>query len=550
MEFDYVIVGGGSAGCVLANRLSEDQDVSVCLIEAGPPDVNPVIHVPLGILWMMRSAVLNWRYETAPEPQLGGRQLFWPRGRTLGGSSSSNAMLYIRGHASDYDKWAALGNRGWSYADVLPYFIKAEHNERGASLYHGASGPLNVADLRSPNELSLAFVEAAQQAGLPLNPDFNGAEQEGTGLYQVTQRNGERWSAARAYLDPVRHRSNLHVLTRTHATRVLTRGRRAIGVEFRIGGRYGQAMARREVLVCGGAINSPQLLMLSGIGPAGPLRDRGLRVVHNLLGVGQNLQDHLDVTLVNASRLPVSWGFTPRMLRGGLFVELWRYLSARRGMLSSTGAEACAFARSSPGEPLPDLQFHFTPARQNDHGRDLRFLMGEGYSLHVCNLRPKSRGEIRLSSIDPAAKPHIHANYLSEAEDMEKMLAGVKWVRRIFESSAFDRYRGKELVPGHEVQTDEDLMSFIRARAETIYHPVGTCRMGTDALAVVDPELRVRGMEALRVVDASVMPTLVGGNTNAPVIMIAEKAADMVKAARQAILEPAVTHGPRDIARV
>jgi choline dehydrogenase len=550
MEFDYVIVGGGSAGCVLASRLSEDRDVSVCLIEAGPPDVNPVIHVPLGILWMMRSAVLNWRYETAPESQLGGRQLFWPRGRTLGGSSSTNAMLYIRGHASDYDKWAALGNRGWSYADVLPYFIKAEHNERGASLYHGASGPLNVADLRSPNELSLAFVEAAQQAGLPLNPDFNGAEQEGAGLYQVTQRNGERWSAARAYLDPVRHRSNLHVLTRTHATRVLTRGRRAIGVEFRIGGRYGQAMARREVLVCGGAINSPQLLMLSGIGPAGPLRDRGLRVVHNLLGVGQNLQDHLDVTLVNASRLPVSWGFTPRMLRGGLFVELWRYLSARRGMLSSTGAEGCAFARSSPSEPLPDLQFHFTPARQNDHGRDLRFLMGEGYSLHVCNLRPKSRGEIRLSSIDPAAKPHIHANYLSEAEDMEKMLAGVKWVRKIFESPAFDRYRGKELVPGHEVQTDEDLMRFIRARAETIYHPVGTCRMGTDALAVVDPELRVRGMEALRVVDASVMPTLVGGNTNAPVIMIAEKAADMVKAARQAILEPAVTHGPRDIARV
>ncbi|WP_301102979.1 choline dehydrogenase [Propionivibrio sp.] len=530
--FDYVIVGGGSAGCVLANRLSADSRVTVCLLEAGPPDRHPLIHMPMGILWMMRSKVLNWNFYTEDEAEMGGRRMFWPRGRTLGGSSSSNAMCYLRGHPADYDQWAALGNPGWSFADVLPYFKRAQHQERGASAYHGTGGPLNVADLRSPSSLTRVFVEAGVEVGLPHNDDFNGASPEGVGPFQVTQKNGRRCSTARGYLAPVRSRANLTVITQAHATRVLLEQQRAVGVEFLRRGRLQQVGARQEVILSAGAINSPHLLMLSGIGDARKLHDAGVVPRHHLPGVGQNLQDHLDVILVQACTQPVSYGITWRsVLRGGL--DLVRYLAAGRGMFTTNGAEGCAVARSTPEEELPDLQFHFSPGKLRDHARDLLFLCGDGYSLHVCNLRPKSRGEICLASADPQAAPLIRANYLTHPEDIEHLLRGFKLARRIFAARAFDAYRGREISPGREVKSDEDIRRFIRQQAETIYHPVGTCKMGSDALAVVDASLRVHGLSGLRVVDASIMPLLVGGNTNAPAIMIAEKASDMIMAARR-----------------
>lgn len=526
--FDYVIVGGGSAGCVLASRLSEDPEVSVCLLEAGPPDTHPLIHMPMGILWMMRSKTLNWQFQSDSEQQLEGRRLFWPRGRTLGGSSSTNAMCYMRGHPGDYDAWEALGNAGWSFKDVLPYFKRAENQERGPSEYHGVGGPLNVADIRSPNPLSQVFIQAGVQAGIPFNDDFNGPEQEGVGLFQVTQKDGRRCSAARAYLQPALARPNLTIVTNAHACRVLFRGNTAVGVEYRHDGAMKQANAAREVILSAGAVQSPQLLMLSGIGNGTELQAVGIPTVKHLPGVGKNLQDHLDVILVQTATKPVSWGFTARnVLRGGW--DMLQYYLKGSGMLTTNGAEGCGFAKSSPEEAIPDLQFHFTPARLRDHGRDLRFLCGEGYSLHVCNLRPKSRGEIRLASRDPLAKPQIFANYLSHPEDMERMVKGVKLAQKILAAPAFDPYRGTELVPASDCRTDSDIQRFIRHCAETIYHPVGTCKMGDDATAVVDAELRVHGVQGLRVVDASIMPLLVGGNTNAPVIMIAEKASDMIR---------------------
>ncbi|HJV80397.1 choline dehydrogenase [Noviherbaspirillum sp.] len=533
--FDYVIVGGGSAGCVLASRLSEDPDVSVCLLEAGPRDTHPMIHMPLGILWMMRSKVLNWHYRTRNEPALAGRALYWPSGRTLGGSSSSNAMIYMRGHPSDYDAWAALGNPGWSFKEVLPYFKRAQHQERGASELHGVGGPLNVADVRTPNVLSRTFIQAGIQAGIPYNEDFNGKEQEGIGLYQLTQIRGRRCSAARAYLRPARSRPNLSVITEAHACRVLFRGATAIGVEYRRHEQLKQVHARREVILSAGAIQSPKLLMLSGIGDAADLASAGITVRKHLPGVGKNLQDHLDVIVVHTCTKAVSWGITLRNSLRGAWDAL-RYLVAGRGMYTTNGAEGCAFARSSPQEAIPDLQFHFTPARLSQHGRDFRFLLGEGYSLHVCNLRPKSRGEIRLAGSDPLAKPDIVANYLSDPEDMEHMVKGVKLARKILTAPAFDRFRGVELIPDAPLASDDDIRDFIRRRAETIYHPVGTCKMGNDPMSVVDAELRVHGMQGLRVVDASIMPLLIGGNTNAPTMMIAEKASDMIRQARKTVV--------------
>ncbi|MES2298599.1 MAG: choline dehydrogenase [Pseudomonadota bacterium] len=529
--YDYIIVGGGSAGCVLAKRLSEDPAATVCLLEAGPADSSPFIRMPIGIIYMMMSRVLNWRYYTEAQTHLDGRRMYWPRGKTLGGSSSSNAMVYTRGHARDYDHWAELGNHGWSYADMLPLFKRAENHERGATDFHGVGGPLNVADLRSPNLLTGVYLQAGVEAGYAINNDFSGASQEGVGQYQLTQKNGERWSIARAYLHPVRARANLTVITGARANRVLLDGKRACGVAYLKDGKTVSAQARREVILSGGAINSPQLLMLSGIGPKAQLQAHGIATVHDLPGVGQNLQDHLDVLVVHKCVKPVSLGISwSNLLAQGK--HLFDYLRHRTGPLTTNAAEGGGFVKSSPEQAIPDLQFHFTPAHLDDHGRNLSraayTMLGHGYSLHVCDLRPKSRGYIGLKSADPADKALIEPNYLSHPDDMETLLRGVKAARRVLAARAFDPYRGEELFPGAQVQSDEEIRAFIRRKAGTIYHPVGTCKMGSDAMAVVDATLKVHGIEALRVVDASIMPTLIGGNTNAPTVAIAEKAADMI----------------------
>ena len=531
MAFDYVIVGGGSAGCVLANRLSEDPEITVCLLEAGPPDRHPLIHMPLGILWMMRSKVLNWNFYTQPEPEMGRRRMFWPRGRTLGGSSSSNAMCYLRGHPADYDEWAALGNPGWSFAEVLPYFKRSQNQERGGSAYHGIGGPLNVADLRSPSPLTSVFVKAGMEAGLPHNIDFNGENSDGVGPFQVTQINGRRCSTARAYLKPVRARPNLTVFTGAHATKIVIEQKRAKAVDYQQDGRSRRVSAKHEVILSAGAVQSPRLLMLSGVGDRQQLHAVGVEPLHHLPGVGKNLQDHLDIILVQRCRLPVTYGITWRNVALGA-VNLYRYLTAGRGMFTTNGAEGCAVTRGAPTEPLPDLQFHFSPGKLRKHSRDLKFLCGDGYSLHVCNLRPKSRGEICLASADPLAPPVIHANYLTHPDDMEHMVNGFKLARRILAAPAFAPYRVDEIVPGAAIASDDEIRQFIRNNAETIYHPVSTCKMGSDPLAVVDARLCVHGIDGLRVVDASIMTNLIGGNTNAPTVMIAEKAADMIKAAR------------------
>jgi choline dehydrogenase len=534
--YDYIIVGGGSAGCVLANRLSAHPHTRVCLLEAGPPDSSPFIRVPLGMVGLMMSKKLNWRYFTEPQPQLDGRRLFWPRGKALGGSSSINAMVYTRGHADDYDHWAALGNRGWSYAEVLPLFKRSEHYEGGASAFHGAGGALNVAPLRSPNLLARAFVSAGREAGYPFNPDFNGSSQEGVNCYDVTQKNGERWSAARAFLRPVLQRPNLTVLSGARATRLIFDGKRAVGVEYLRHGKLETARCEREVVLTAGAVNSPQLLMLSGIGPAAELRRHGIALRHALPGVGQNLQDHLDALIVHRCIKPVSLGISAATLP--LQVKhLYDYLRYRRGPMTSNSAEGGGFVKSSPEQPLPDLQFHFTPAHLDGHARTLRHalstLWGHGYALHVCVLRPRSRGYIGLRSADPAADPLIEPRYLSDPADLRLMIEGVRAARRVLAAAAFDPYRGAEIFPGTAANSDEQIARFIRRKAETIYHPVGTCKMGHDDMAVVDDQLKVHGIDGLRVADASIMPSLIGGNTNAPVMMIAEKAAELVLACEQ-----------------
>ena len=524
---DYVVVGGGSAGCVLAARLSEDPGVQVALLEAGPPDTSVLIHCPAGLALLAKTGNANWKFATEPQPGLNGRRGYQPRGKVLGGSSSVNAMIYARGHASDYDGWAAEGNPGWSFAEVLPYFRKSEHNERGADAFHGADGPLNVMDLRSPNRFASVFVEAARQAGYPENRDFNGPTQEGVGLYQVTHRNGERFSAAKAYLAPNRHRPNLQVITGAQATRIVLEGRRAVGVAYVQDGVAREIRAQREVLVCGGALQSPQLLMLSGIGPAAHLREHGIPVVHDLPGVGRNLHDHVDVVqVVDAPHLTDLFGLSltalARMVQG--IVEWRRH---RSGMLTTNFAEAGGFIRSTPDEAIPDLQLHFVVGKLVDHGR--KTVLGHGYSCHVCVLRPRSRGSVRLRSADPLATPSIDPNFLGDPDDVRRLVRGFQVMRRILEQPALAGLGGRELPNSAGARDEASIEAFIRNNADTIYHPVGTCRMGGGALDVVDARLRVHGIAGLRVVDASIMPRIVGGNTNAPVIMIAEKAADLVK---------------------
>jgi choline dehydrogenase len=521
--FDYIVVGAGSAGCVMANRLSANASKHVCLVEAGPPDKSPLIHIPLGLALLARTKGISWAFNTEPERELNNRRLYWPRGKTLGGSSSVNAMIYMRGQPADYEGWAKAAGTDWNWDRVREIFLAMEGNTALSDAHHGNKGPLCVSNLVHPNPLSRAFVQAGIECQFPDNPDFNGMSHEGVGLYQVTQQDGRRFSSARAFLDPVRGRQNLTIETGAQVERVLFESRRAAGLRLR--GRELRLRPGGEVIVCAGAVQSPQLLMLSGVGPGEELTRHGIEVVHDAREVGANLADHLDVGVLAATRgreaIGVAPSFLPRALRSA-----WTYARHKNGELTSNVAEAGGFVKSDPSRERPNLQFHFLPCLLRDHGRQTVF--GYGVTLHVCDLLPKSRGRIGLLSADPASPPRIEANYLSHPDDIGVLLNGLKIARRVLEAPSMKRHIKAELLPGAQVQSDDALIEDIRARAETIYHPVGSCRMGQDAASVVDPEARVRGVEGLRVVDASIMPSIIAGNTNAPVMMMAENVARMM----------------------
>ena len=525
VEFDYVIVGAGSAGCVLANRLSADGKNSVLLLEAGPKDSNLWIHVPLGYAKLFKDKSVNWMYQTEPEPGLGGRQVFQPRGKVLGGSSSINGLLYVRGQHEDYDRWRQHGNAGWGYEDVLPYFKKAENQQRGADTYHGVGGPLPVSDWRHADPLSEAFVVSAAETGIPTNPDFNGATQEGAGFFQTTTRRGRRASTAFSYLRPAKGRGNLHVETDALAQRILFEGRRARAVEYRQGSSLRTARARKEILVSGGAYNSPQLLQLSGVGPAELLKRHGIEIVLDAPGVGNDLQDHMQVRLVMrcAQRVTLNdiVNHPVRRVMAGV-----QYAALRKGPLTIAAGTSGAFFKTNPRLASPDIQIHFLPFSTDKMGEKLHSF--SGFSASVCQLRPESRGSLRIKSADPTVPPEIRINYLATETDRAAFIEGLKVLRKILSAPALKPYVAEEVAPGSKVSSDEELLSFCRQTGSTVYHPTSTCRMGNDPLAVVDQRLRLRGIEGLRVVDASIMPDLMSGNTNAPTIMIAEKASDMI----------------------
>ncbi len=522
--FDTIIVGAGSAGCVLANRLSADPKRRVLLLEAGGRDRDIWIHIPAGYYRNIFKPGLGWGYETEPEPELGGRRVPWPRGKVLGGTSAINGLVYIRGQKEDFEHWRQLGNSGWGFEDVLPYFRKAERQERGADAYHGADGPLGVSDLSLRHPICEAFVASAAKLGIPRNDDFNGSSQEGVGYYQLTEWRGRRASTAVCYLNPAKRRPNLEVRVEAQVARVLLEDRRAVGVAYLRHGRREEARCRGEVVLAGGAINSPQILQLSGIGPGALLRAHGIPVAHDLPGVGENLADHLQMRAVYRCTRPITFNDDLRKWHRKAAFAL-EYLLRRSGPMTVGAGQVGLFARSGPEVATPDLQFHLLTVSADRAGGPLHPF--PGFTSSVCQLRPESRGSVRIASADPLARPEIRANYLSTETDRRTIVAGMRLARRIAATPPLAGLIESEFIPGVDVETDADMLAAVRQHASTIFHPVGTCKMGDDPLAVVDERLKVRGLDGLRVADASIMPSIVSGNTNAAAIMIGEKCADM-----------------------